>query len=87
MIQYFVCILCNTVIQNETVTLHVELTFIFKATSDFIVLCMTIDRYRGLKHISEVSHVVVVAPHAVVVNIIVYGLFKSTFFPNLMSYH
>lgn len=28
---------------------------------------MTIDRYRGLKHISEVSHVVVVAPHADVV--------------------
>jgi hypothetical protein len=57
---------------------------------------MTIDRYRGLKHISEVSHVVVVAPHAdvvvvsvvvVLVNVIVYGLFKSTFFPNLMSYH
>jgi hypothetical protein len=57
---------------------------------------MTIDRYRGLKHISEVSHVVVVAPHAdvvvvsvvvILVNVIVYGLFKSTFFPNLMSYH
>jgi hypothetical protein len=34
---------------------------------------MTIDRYRGLKHISEVSHVVVVAPHAdvVVVSVVV----------------